>query len=87
MSDRFNYRNNKKFIENIIYSYDNLEGFLEYVPKKTQESKSLKEEIRILKMFTTDNKKYLIKIFNTNKDKLDALAENYMPTTKLNDPY
>ena len=25
--------------------------------------------------------------FNTNKDKLDALAENYMPTTILNDPY
>jgi len=87
MSDRFNYRNNKKFIEDIIYSYDDLEGFLEYVPKKIQESKSLKEEIRILKMFTTDNKKYLIKIFNTNKDKLDALAENYMPTTILNDPY
>ena len=87
MSDRFNYRNNKKFIENIIYSYDDLEGFLEYIPKKTQESKSLKEEIRILKMFTTDNKKYLIKIFNTNKDKLDALTENYMPTTILNDPY
>ena len=38
-------------------------------------------------MFTTDNKKYLIKIFNTNKDKLDALTENYMPTTILNDPY
>ena len=87
MSDRFNYRNNKKFIEDIIYSYDDLGGFLEYVPKKIQESKSLKEEIRILKMFTTDNKKYLIKIFNTNKDKLDALAENYMPTTILNDPY
>ena len=87
MSDRFNYRNNKKFIEDIIYSYDDLEGFLEYVPKKIQESKSLKEEIRILKMFTTDNKKYLIKIFNTNKDKLEALTENYMPTTILNDPY
>ena len=87
MSDRFNYRNNKKFIENIIYSYDDLEGFLEYIPKKTQESKSLKEEIRILRLFRGNNKNFIIKVFRTNKDKLEGLVENYMPSTIFDDPY
>ena len=40
-----NYRNNTKFIDEIINSYDDLEGFLEYVPEKIQNSKALKEEI------------------------------------------
>ena len=87
MSDRFNYRNNKKFIEDIIYSYDDLDGFLEHVPKKTQESKSLKEEIRILRLFRGNNKNFIIKVFRTNKDKLQGLAENYMPSTIFDDPY
>ena len=34
MSNRFNYRNSIKFIEDIIYSYNDLEGLLNYVPKK-----------------------------------------------------
>ena len=38
-------------------------------------------------MFRTNNKKFLIKIFKANKEKLDALAENYMPSTILNDQY
>ena len=80
MSDKFNYRNNIKFIEEIIYSYDDLEGFLKYVPLKIQESKELKEEIRILRMFRSNNKKFIIEVFNKNKDKLETLAKNYMPT-------
>ena len=86
MSDKFNYRNNIKFIEEIIYSYDDLEGFLKYVPLKIQESKELKEEIRILRMFRSNNKKFIIEVFNKNKDKLETLAKNYMPTTIFNDP-
>ena len=85
MSNRFNYRNSTKFIEDIIYSYDDLEGLLDYVPKKVQESKSLKEEIRILRLFRGNNKKFIIKVFHTNKDKLEDLVKNYMPSTIFND--
>ena len=87
MSNRFNYRNNIKFIADIIYSYDDVDGFLEYVPKKIQEGKSLKEEIRILKLFRGNDKKFIIKVFHTNKDKLEDLAKNYMPSTIFDDAY
>ncbi len=87
MSDRFNYRNNKKFIEKIIYSYDDLEGFLEYIPKNIQESKTFKEDIRILRLFRGKNKNFIIKVFRTNKDKLEDLAKNYMPSTIFDDSY
>ena len=60
---------------------------MEYVPKKIQESKSLKEEIRILKLFRGNDKKFIIKVFHTNKDKLEDLAKNYMPSTIFDDPY
>ena len=86
MSEKLNYRNNIKFIEEIIYSYDDLEGFLKYVPLKIQESKELKEEIRILRMFRSNNKKFIIEVFNKNEDKLENLAKNYMPTTIFDDP-
>ena len=87
MSNRFNYRNSTKFIEDIIYSYDDLEGLLDYVPKKVQESKSLKEEIRILRLFRGNNKKFIIKVFQTNKDKLEDLVKYYMPSTIFDDSY
>ena len=87
MSDIFNYRDNKKFIEDIIYSYDDLEGFLEHIPKKTQESKLLKDEIRILRLFRGNNKNFIIKVFHKNKDKLEGLVENYMPSTIFDDSY
>jgi|TARA_B110000259_G_scaffold161567_1_gene185750 hypothetical protein len=86
MSNKFNYRNNIKFIEDIIYSYDDIEGFLEYIPKKIQEGKSLMEEIRILRLFRGKNKNFIIKVFNTNKDKLADLAKSYMPSTIFDDP-
>lgn len=86
MSEKLNYRNNIKFIEEIIYSYDDLEGFLKYVPLKIQEGKELKEEIRILRMFRSNNKKFIIEVFNKNEDKLETLAKNYMPTTIFEDP-
>ena len=85
MSEKLNYRNNIKFIEEIIYSYDDLEGFLKYVPLKIQEGKELKEEIRILRMFRSNNKKFIIEVFNKNEDKLETLAKNYMPSTIFND--
>ena len=85
MSEKLNYRNNIKFIEEIIYTYDDLEGFLKYVPLKIQEGKELKEEIRILRMFRSNNKKFIIEVFNKNEDKLETLAKNYMPSTIFND--
>ena len=87
MSEKLNYRSNIKFIEKIIYSYDDLEGFLKYVPKHVQESKSLKEEIRILRLFRVKNKKFIIKVFRKNKDKLPDLIKSYMPSTIFDDPY
>ena len=86
MSEKLNYRNNVKFIEEIIYSYDDLEGFLKYVPLKIQESKELKEEIRILRMFRTNNKKFIIEVFKKNEDKLETLVKNYMPTSIFDEP-
>jgi len=86
MSEQFNYRNNPKFIYDIIHSKDDLEGLLSFVPIKTQEHKLIAEEIRILKMLRTKDKKFLIKIFNTNKQKLHDLAVFYMPKYIFNDP-
>ena len=60
---------------------------MEYVPKKIKEGKSLKEEIRILKLFRGNDKKFIIKVFHTNKDKLEDLAKNYMPSTIFDDTY
>ncbi len=87
MSDKLNYRNNIKFIDEIIYSYDDLEGFLEYVPEKIQNSKALKEEIRILRLFRVKDKKFIVKVFQTNKDKLEDLVKSYMPSTIFDDSY
>ncbi len=85
MSEKLNYRNNIKFIEEIIYAYDDLEGFLKHVPSNIQDSKELKEEIRILRLFRGNNKKFIIEVFNKNKDKLETLAKNYMPSTIFED--
>tara|TARA_B100001093_G_C26729463_1_gene971542 strand:- start:46 stop:1308 length:1263 start_codon:yes stop_codon:yes gene_type:complete len=87
MSNKLNYQSNIKFIEKIIYSYDDLEDFLKYIPKNIQESKSLKEEIRILRLFRVKNKKFIVKVFKTNKDKLPDLIKSYMPSTIFEDPY
>jgi hypothetical protein len=87
MKPEFKWCSNKNFINEILYSCNDINGLLQYISVEIQESKKFKEEIRILKMFRTNNKKFLVKIFKTNKEKLDALAENYMPTTILNDPY
>ena len=86
MSDKFNFKNDPKFIIEIIHSKEDLEGLLSFVPLKTQQDKDLAEEIRILKMLRTKDKKFLIKIFNTNKDKLYDLATSYMPKYIFNDP-
>ena len=86
MSDKLNFRSNIKFIEKIIYSYDDLDGFLNYIPKKIQESKALKEEIRILRLFRGKNKKFIIEVFRKNEDKLEDLVKNYMPSTIFDDP-
>ena len=85
MSEQFNYRNDPKFLYDIIHSKDDLEGLLSFVPIKTQEHKLIAEEIRILKMLRTKDKKFLIKIFNTNKQKLYDLAVFYMPKCIFND--
>ena len=87
MSDKLNYRNNTKFIDEIINSYDDLEGFLKYVPEKIQNSKALKEEIRILRLFRVKDKKFIVKVFQTNKDKLEDLVKSYMPSTIFDDSY
>ena len=87
MSNKLNYRNNIKFIDEIINSYDDLEGFLEYVPEKIQNSKALKEEIRILRLFRVKDKKFIAKVFQTNKDKLEYLVKSYMPSTIFDDSY
>ena len=86
MSDKFNFKNDPKFIIEIIHSKEDLEGLLSFVPLKTQQDKDLAEEIRILKMLRTKDKKFLIKIFTTNKDKLYDLATSYMPKYIFNDP-
>ena len=86
MSDKFKYKNDPKFIIEIIHSKEDLEGLLSFVPQKTQENKNLAEEIRILRMLRTKDKNFLIKVFNTNKDKLYDLAVSYMPKSILNDP-
>jgi hypothetical protein len=86
MSDKFNLKNDPKFIIEIIHSKEDLEGLLSFVPLKTQQDKDLAEEIRILKMLRTKDKKFLIKIFTTNKDKLYDLATSYMPKYIFNDP-
>jgi hypothetical protein len=86
MSEKFDYRNDPKFILEILHSTDDLDGLLSFIPKKIQESKKLAEEIRILKMLRSKDKKFLVKIFNTNKDKLYSLAKNYMPKRIFDDP-
>lgn len=87
MSDKFNYRNSSKFIFEILHLPDDFEGLLNLIPKKNQQSKLLAEEIRILKMLRTTNKEFLVTIFNKNKDKLYALALNYMPKKIFDDPF
>ena len=86
MSDKFKYKNDPKFIIEIIHSKEDLEGLLNFVPIKTQQNKNLAEEIRILRMLRTKNKSFLIKVFKTNKDKVYDLAAIYMPKNILNDP-
>ena len=44
------------------------------------------EEIRILRLFRGNNKNFIIKVINTNKDKLADLAKSYMPSTIFDDP-
>ena len=85
MSDKFNFKNDPKFIIEIIHAKDDLEGLLSYVPLKTQQNKDLAEEIRILRMLRSKDKNFLIKVFKTNKDKLYDLATSYMPKSIFND--
>ena len=57
------------------------------MPEKIQNSKVLKEEIRILRLFRGNNKKFIVKVFQTNKDKLEELVKSYMPSTIFDDSY
>ena len=49
--------------------------------------KALKEEIRILRLFRVKDKKFIVKVFQTNKDKLEDLVKSYMPSTIFDDSY
>ena len=57
------------------------------MPEKIQNSKALKEEIRILRLFRVKDKKFIVKVFQTNKDKLEDLVKSYMPSTIFDDSY
>ena len=87
INPKFNWNTDKKFLESIIYSCDDIDGLLEYLPLKIQQSKEFVDEIKTLKMFRTKNKQFIVKIFKSNKDKLESLMEHYMPKTVLNDEY
>lgn len=87
MSSEFKWCTNKTFIDAILYSCDDIEGLIEYIPIKIKNDPEFKDEIKTLKMFRTTNKKFIIKIFKSNLDKLEQLTEHYMPTTILNDEY
>lgn len=87
LNPKFKWNTNKKFLESIIYSCDDINGLLEYIPLKIQQSKEFVNEIKTLKMFRTKNKKFIVKIFKSNEDKLESLMEHYMPKTVLNDKY
>jgi len=87
MTDKFNYKHSSKFIFEILHLPDDLEGLLNLVPSRVQQSKMLAEEIRILRMLRSKNKKFLVTVFNKNKDKLYDLALNYMPKNIFDDPF
>ena len=87
INPKFNWNTDKKFLESIIYSCDDIDGLLEHLPLKIQQSKEFVDEIKTLKMFRTKNKQFIVKIFKSNKDKLESLMEHYMPKTVLNDEY
>ena len=86
MSDKFKYKYDFKFINEIIHKKEDLEGLLSFIPAKTQNNKQLAEEIRILRIFRSKNKNFIIKVIKTNKDKLYDLAVNYMPAHIFDDP-
>ena len=78
---------NKKFINAILYSCDDIFGLIDYFATNIKNDAEFNNEIKTLKMFRTKNNKFIIKIFKTNKDKLESLMEHYMPKSVLNDEY
>tara|TARA_B100000579_G_C22786902_1_gene832392 strand:+ start:152 stop:1483 length:1332 start_codon:yes stop_codon:yes gene_type:complete len=86
MSDKFRYKYDLKFINEIIHKKDDVEGLLSFIPIKTQNNKELAEEIRILRMLRSKNKNFIIKVIKTNKDKIYDLAVSYMPSSIFDDP-
>ena len=87
MNPKLKWNNNKKFINAILYSCDDIFGLIDYFATNIKNDAEFNNEIKTLKMFRTKNKKFIIKIFKTNKDKLESLMEHYMPKSVLNDEY
>ena len=87
MSPKLKWNNNKKFINAILYSCDDIFGLIDYFGTNIKNDAEFNNEIKTLKMFRTKNKKFIIKIFKTNEDKLESLMEHYMPKSILNDEY
>lgn len=87
MKPKLKWNNNKKFINAILYSCDDIFGLIDYFATNIKNDAEFNNEIKTLKMFRTKNKKFIIKIFKTNKDKLESLMEHYMPKSVLNDEY
>jgi len=88
LSDNLNYKNDINFWKSIEFTYcQNLNGLLNEIPKKLLENKSLSDEIKYVKIFRTNNKQLLVKIFNANKNDLYNVVKKYLPQNKFNDRY
>ena len=40
-----------------------------------------------MRLFRVKDKKFIVKVFQTNKDKLEDLVKSYMPSTIFDDSY
>ena len=86
MGEDLNYKNDINFLKSIEFTYcEDLNGLLNKIPKKLLENKSLSDEINKVKMFRTNNRGLLIKIFNANSDQLYSVVQKYLPKKWFND--
>ena len=86
MTTKTGFRNNKEFINQIMYHCNDIEKFRSYLDTSILKDKSIMDELRILGLFRNQTKSFIKKVLNKNKDKLNDLAGNYLPKYLLNDP-
>lgn len=84
MTKKRGFNNNKEFINEIMYSCNNIKELVTYLDQSILNDPTIKNELHVLELFRHNNEKFILNSLKKNKNKIQDLIKNYLPKYLLN---